>query len=122
MCGVPFLEVPPGVFGCSARGTADGRDGTSDNRWGSRTWSGVGSTTLTMVSLNGMGMRSLGNGRIFMDACKMVEIPGVVVASTTEGSVKVNAFINQENEMVEDGGGRFYSVRMQCTLRVCFTV
>lgn len=46
---------------------------------------------------------------------------GVLVASTTEGSGKISALISPEDDNVEEGGERFYSVRMRLTLRACYT-
>lgn len=54
-----------------------------------------------------------------MDARRVVALSDVVVALTTIGPGKVNAWIAPEVGTVEDGGGGFWSVHIQCTLRIC---
>ena len=51
----------------------------------------------------GLAQRGLDDGRVLMDARKVVALFGVVVASTAVGPGKVNALISLEIGTAEDG-------------------
>ncbi|EMS66408.1 hypothetical protein TRIUR3_34208 [Triticum urartu] len=79
------------------------------NEWGSsargtsgrlQRWSGVASDMPTTAGL--------GDGRMLMDARRMVALSGVVVASTAVGLGKAYAFISLEDGTAEDGGGGLF--------------
>ena len=52
----------------------------------------------------------LGDGRVLMDACRMVALSGVVVASTAVGLGKAYALICPEDGTAEDDGGGLFRV------------
>ena len=76
--------------------------------------SGVTSTVLKTVGLDGVEQWSLRVGRRLIDARKLVALSGVVVTSTTDGTGKIYAVILPEDGMAEDGGGGSLSVRRRC--------
>ena len=49
-----------------------------------RRWSGVASTTSTMVALSGMVQRSLGDGCVLMDGHRAVPLFGSMAVSTAD--------------------------------------
>ena len=74
---------------------------------GAKRWSGVASTAWSTVGLGSVARWGLGDGRVWMDACRMVALSVVVVAPMAERSGKVNALIHPEGGTAKDGGGRF---------------
>ena len=50
---------------------------------GDKRRSGVTSTARPTMDPGGMALRSFGDGRVWMDTCRMVALSGAVVASTT---------------------------------------
>lgn len=79
------------------------------------------STVLTMASLGGRVQRGLDAGYRSMGACRRQALFSIAVASTAEGSNKISALIDPKDGTAKEGGGRFYSMCMWCTLRVCLT-
>ena len=64
--------------------------------------SGVSSTARPTADPGGMVLRRFGDGRVWTDTCKMVELFGVVVASTVVGPGKAYALISSEDGTAAD--------------------
>ncbi|KAE8787458.1 Tetraticopeptide repeat domain containing protein [Hordeum vulgare] len=65
---------------------------------------GMASTIWTTTSLGGKVSWGFSAGYHLMEARRSVALSGVVVASTANGPVKVNALITPEDGKTEDGG------------------
>lgn len=57
--------------------------------------------------LGGVAQRGPGVGRVLMDACRVVALSGVMVATTTVGPGKAYALTSSEDGMAKDCGDGF---------------
>ena len=72
-----------------------------------------------MTILGGKVQRGFGTRYRLMVARRRLALSGVPTTSTTQGSGKNNALIAFEEGSAKEDGDGFYSIPMQCTLRVC---